>query len=87
MVDGLAGIGVPKGGADPQSAATAEDLQALCAGYKIVIAKLTGRSFPSEPREQLELAIRAALRRWSEPDATADRGTKHVRANGMRRVP
>ncbi|MCL6106137.1 MAG: pyruvate, phosphate dikinase [Actinobacteria bacterium] len=40
------------------------DLQELVAAFKQILEKETGRSFPSDPREQLDLAIAAVFRSW-----------------------
>ena len=40
------------------------DLQELVDAFKQILEKETGRSFPSDPREQLDLAIAAVFRSW-----------------------
>ncbi len=42
----------------------AEDLQALAAEFKALVKKRTGRDFPQEPREQLDMARDAVFRSW-----------------------
>ncbi len=39
-------------------------LKELVAAFKQILEKETGRSFPSDPREQLDLAIAAVFRSW-----------------------
>ena len=43
---------------------TAEDLEVLVATFAALIEHDTGRTFPQEPREQLDLAIRAVFDSW-----------------------
>ena len=50
-----------------------ENLQALVEDFKQILEKETGRSFPNEPREQLELSIQAVFRSWGNPRAVTYR--------------
>jgi pyruvate, orthophosphate dikinase len=43
---------------------TAEDLRALAARYQEIVRERTGEPFPSDPYQQLELAIRAVFDSW-----------------------
>ena len=43
---------------------TVEDLQALAAEFKQVVKADTGREFPTDPYEQLDLAIKAVFASW-----------------------
>ena len=43
---------------------SAADLQALTADFKAIVREDTGREFPSDPYEQLELAIKAVFASW-----------------------
>ncbi|MBL1098255.1 pyruvate, phosphate dikinase [Streptomyces coffeae] len=43
----------------------AADLKRLVAEFKDIVAKETGRSFPQEPREQMDLAVRAVFDSWN----------------------
>lgn len=43
---------------------TAEDLKLVCDRFLEVFKQQTGRAFPSDPYEQLELAIKAVFRSW-----------------------
>ncbi|MDX2643188.1 pyruvate, phosphate dikinase [Streptomyces sp. PA03-1a] len=43
----------------------AADLQGLVEQFKAVVAKETGRDFPQEPREQMDLAVRAVFDSWN----------------------
>jgi pyruvate,orthophosphate dikinase len=50
-----------------------ENLRALVEDFKQILEKETGRSFPSAPREQLELSIQAVFRSWGNPRAVTYR--------------
>ncbi|MDO8737140.1 MAG: pyruvate, phosphate dikinase [Thermoleophilia bacterium] len=50
-----------------------EQLQLLVKDFKKILEKETGRSFPSEPREQMELSIQAVFRSWGNPRAVTYR--------------
>jgi pyruvate,orthophosphate dikinase len=43
----------------------AADLKQLVAEFKTIVAQETGRSFPQEPREQMDLAVRAVFDSWN----------------------
>lgn len=43
----------------------AGDLQRLVEQFKAVVAKETGRDFPQDPREQMDLAVRAVFDSWN----------------------
>ncbi|ACU75858.1 pyruvate, phosphate dikinase [Catenulispora acidiphila DSM 44928] len=43
----------------------AEDLRALVESFKAIVEKEAGRSFPQDPREQMDLAIRAVFESWN----------------------
>ncbi|MEU4094112.1 pyruvate, phosphate dikinase [Streptomyces sp. NPDC026673] len=43
----------------------AGDLQGLVEVFKAIVAKETGRDFPQEPREQMDLAVRAVFDSWN----------------------
>src|SRR4051812_15680906 len=45
----------------------ANDLRKLVETYKQVVVEHAGREFPQQPREQLELAIRAVFESWNAP--------------------
>ena len=44
---------------------TAEDLEAVIAGYKEIVKKFTGKDFPQEPEVQLLEAVKAVFRSWN----------------------
>jgi len=43
----------------------AKDLKELVANYKALVKKTTGKSFPENPREQLDMAIEAVFGSWN----------------------
>ncbi|MET8182027.1 pyruvate, phosphate dikinase [Streptomyces sp. NPDC005336] len=43
----------------------ADDLKRLVGEFKEIVAEETGRTFPQEPREQMDLAIRAVFDSWN----------------------
>nr|WP_206345117.1 pyruvate, phosphate dikinase [Streptomyces thermoviolaceus] len=43
----------------------AEDLKKLVTAFKKIVEKETGRAFPQDPREQMDLAIRAVFESWN----------------------
>ncbi|HET8603923.1 MAG TPA: pyruvate, phosphate dikinase [Marmoricola sp.] len=57
---------------------TAEDLQRLVSSYKRLVEEHAGRPFPQEPREQLDLAIRAVFESWNTDRAKVYRRQEHI---------
>ncbi|CAN5676451.1 pyruvate, phosphate dikinase [soil metagenome] len=55
-----------------------EDLQALVATYKKLIADHTGRDFPQDPREQMDLAVRAVFDSWNTERAVLYRRQERI---------
>jgi pyruvate,orthophosphate dikinase len=47
----------------------ADDLRDLVTDYQRIVLELSGRCFPQDPREQLDLAIRAVFDSWHTPRA------------------
>src|SRR5690348_11398278 len=56
----------------------AEDLQQLVSTYKQLVEDHAGRSFPQEPREQLDLAIRPVFDSWNTDRAKVYRRQEHI---------
>jgi pyruvate,orthophosphate dikinase len=56
----------------------AEDLQALVAAYKGIVLEHTGREFPQEPREQMDLAVRAVFDSWNADRAILYRRQERI---------
>jgi pyruvate, orthophosphate dikinase len=59
----------------------AEDLRKLVETYKQVVVDQVGREFPQQPREQLDLAIRAVFQSWNAPRAVLYRRQERIPAN------
>ena len=59
----------------------ADDLRGLVDAYKKIFAKHTGREFPQEPREQLDLAIRAVFESWNAERAILYRRQERIPAD------
>ncbi|WBB79713.1 pyruvate, phosphate dikinase [Micromonospora sp. WMMD882] len=60
---------------------TADDLRALVDTYKKVFRAHTGRDFPQEPREQLDLAVRAVFESWNAERAVLYRRQERIPAD------
>ncbi|WP_433414561.1 pyruvate, phosphate dikinase [Microtetraspora malaysiensis] len=58
----------------------AGDLQRLVETYKGIVREQKGREFPSDPREQMELAIRAVFDSWNAPRAVLYRRQERIPA-------
>ncbi|HEU4676852.1 MAG TPA: pyruvate, phosphate dikinase, partial [Motilibacteraceae bacterium] len=56
----------------------ADDLRELVREYREVVRRETGRDFPQDPREQLELAIRAVFASWNSPRAVLYRRQERI---------
>jgi pyruvate, orthophosphate dikinase len=58
-----------------------QDLRALVETYKGIIREHAGREFPQEPREQMNLAIRAVFDSWNAPRAVLYRRQERIPAD------
>jgi pyruvate, orthophosphate dikinase len=58
-----------------------EDLKALVEAYKKIFSSHTGRQFPQEPREQLDLAVRAVFDSWNADRAILYRRQERIPAD------
>lgn len=56
----------------------ADELRALVAAYKEIVAARAGREFPQEPQEQLALAIRAIFNSWNTERARIYRRQERI---------
>ena len=56
----------------------ADDLRALVDTYKEIFKRHTGRDFPQDPREQLNLAIRAVFESWNSERAVLYRRQERI---------
>ncbi len=59
----------------------AGDLQALVGTFKEIVKKETGRDFPQEPREQLDLAVTAVFGSWNADRAILYRRQERIPAD------
>ncbi len=60
---------------------TAEHLKGLVETFKGIVAEHTGRDFPQDPREQLDLAIRAVFNSWNTDRAVLYRRQERIPAD------
>ncbi|MGH3262718.1 MAG: PEP/pyruvate-binding domain-containing protein, partial [Trebonia sp.] len=65
-------------GVDSDLDLAAEDLRKLVETFKNVVVERAGRPFPQEPREQMELAIRAVFESWNTPRAVLYRRQERI---------
>src|ERR1700728_4418959 len=59
----------------------AADLQNLVETFKGIVKTQDGREFPQEPREQLDLAIKAVFQSWNSPRAILYRRQERIPAD------
>jgi pyruvate, orthophosphate dikinase len=59
----------------------AADLRALVETFKEVVVKHAGREFPQDPREQMDLAVRAVFESWNTPRAEIYRRQERIPAD------
>src|SRR6202034_1294383 len=57
---------------------TAEDLKALTATYKELVREHSGREFPQDPREQMDLAVLAVFDSWNSDRAVLYRRQERI---------
>ena len=57
---------------------TTEDLQAIIADYKALVARTTGKPFPQDPMEQLRLAVGSVFASWWNPKANYYRRMERI---------
>ncbi|WP_329131809.1 pyruvate, phosphate dikinase [Streptomyces sp. NBC_01476] len=65
-------------GADSDLGLDAADLRQLVEDFKEIIAKEAGREFPQEPREQMDLAVRAVFDSWNTERAKLYRRQERI---------
>ncbi|MGH3371081.1 MAG: pyruvate, phosphate dikinase, partial [Nocardioidaceae bacterium] len=56
----------------------AEDFRALVGAYQELVREQTGRDFPQDPREQLDLAVRAVFDSWNTERAVLYRRQERI---------
>jgi pyruvate, orthophosphate dikinase len=59
----------------------AADLRNLASAYQAIVRERTGRDFPQDPREQLDLAIRAVFESWNGDRAVLYRRQERIPAD------
>ena len=59
----------------------AEDLQSLVESFKAIVKEKTGRDFPQEPREQMDLAVQAVFNSWNADRAILYRRQERIPAD------
>jgi pyruvate,orthophosphate dikinase len=59
----------------------AADLRGLVEEYKQIVEKHSGRDFPQDPREQMDLAVRAVFDSWNAPRAILYRRQERIPAD------
>jgi pyruvate,orthophosphate dikinase len=59
----------------------AEDLQKLVDSFKAIVKDKTGRDFPQDPREQMDLAVRAVFNSWNADRAILYRRQERIPAD------
>ena len=67
-----------KRGVQEDTELTAEDLKELVSSYKAVYRNATGYMFPTDPYEQLHLAINAVFNSWDSDRAKKYRQINHI---------
>ncbi|SDO11972.1 pyruvate phosphate dikinase [Actinacidiphila guanduensis] len=65
-------------GADSDLGLDAADLRGLVEEFKAIVAKEAGREFPQEPREQMDLAVRAVFDSWNTDRARLYRRQERI---------
>ena len=59
----------------------ADDVRALVDTFKTVVREHAGREFPQDPREQMDLAVRAVFESWNSPRANVYRRQERIPAD------
>jgi pyruvate,orthophosphate dikinase len=59
----------------------ADDLHALVEDFKEIVREESGREFPQDPREQMDLAVRAVFDSWNAPRAVLYRRQERIPAD------
>jgi pyruvate,orthophosphate dikinase len=70
-----------KVGAKLDTDLSAEDLKIVAEEFKDLVRRETGKDFPSDPYEQLRLAIQAVFRSWNSPRAITYRDFNKIPHN------
>jgi pyruvate, orthophosphate dikinase len=59
----------------------ADDLQSLVESFKAIVKDKTGRDFPQDPREQMDLAVQAVFNSWNADRAILYRRQERIPAD------
>ncbi|MEU9842958.1 pyruvate, phosphate dikinase, partial [Actinomadura sp. NPDC048032] len=65
-------------GSDDDGDLTAGDLRELVDRFKVIVREKTGREFPTDPREQMDLAVEAVFNSWNAPRAILYRRQERI---------
>ncbi|MBA2414339.1 MAG: pyruvate, phosphate dikinase [Geodermatophilaceae bacterium] len=65
-------------GSDDDLDLDADDMRELVSTYKEIVAKESGRDFPTDPREQMDLAINAVFSSWNSDRAVLYRRQERI---------
>ncbi|MCZ4121342.1 pyruvate, phosphate dikinase [Streptomyces sp. H39-S7] len=65
-------------GAESDLGLDAADLQQIVESFKAIVLKEAGREFPQEPREQMDLAVRAVFESWNTDRAKLYRRQERI---------
>ncbi len=68
-------------GATSDTQLGAEDLKTLTSFYKNIVVEQAGREFPQDPREQMNLAVRAVFDSWNSDRAVLYRRQQRIPAD------
>ena len=68
-------------GATSDTELNAEDLKTLTAAYKDLVVEHAGREFPQDPREQMDLAVKAVFNSWNSDRAVLYRRQERIPAD------
>ncbi|REE99331.1 pyruvate, phosphate dikinase [Thermomonospora umbrina] len=68
-------------GTDSDLALDADDFRALVATYKGIVREHAGRDFPEDPREQMDLAVKAVFDSWNADRAILYRRQERIPAD------
>ncbi|SEG60141.1 pyruvate phosphate dikinase [Thermomonospora echinospora] len=68
-------------GTDSDLALEAGDFRALVGAYKEIVREHAGREFPTDPREQMELAVKAVFESWNADRAILYRRQERIPAD------
>ncbi|WP_067802296.1 pyruvate, phosphate dikinase [Actinomadura formosensis] len=65
-------------GSDHDGDLTAEDFKDLVGRFKAIVREQAGRDFPTDPREQMDLAVKAVFDSWNAPRAILYRRQERI---------